>query len=440
MFTGIPQEYLRGSTSDFIVREGADLLGRWKDHAAWWQGRLDHGVDPYGKFTTGHITTVCKMGTRDGKPFAGVNFGSQEYLNLASHPAVHAAAKAAIDEFGVHSAGSAALMGNTERSRELESRLAAFLGYTDCTVFPTGWGAGYGSIRTLVGPDDHVVIDVLAHACLQEGARNATKNVHLFPHLSNEAVGRRLERIRREYPTAGILVVTETVFSMDSDVPDLLGLRSLCDLYNATLFVDAAHDLGALGPTGRGHLENQGAIGLPDIVMGSFSKTFASNGGFVACNTRDLKTAFRFNCGPLTFTNALSAMQCAIILKCLDIVESQEGADLRSRLMANILHMRTGMQAAGFELLGQPSAIVPAIIGESSLSRLTTRYLYEAGAVVNLVEFPAVSKNTCRWRLQVMARHGKSEIDTFLELAAKARKKASAHLNSMTPAREPSLV
>ncbi len=111
----------------------------------------------------------------------------------------------------------------------LEERLAAFLGYADCTLFPTGWGAGYGVIKALVTEQDHVLIDVLAHACLQEGARNATSKVHHFPHLSNDGVRRRLERIRQEDPQAGILVVTETVFSMDSDVPDIGGLQALCN-------------------------------------------------------------------------------------------------------------------------------------------------------------------------------------------------------------------
>lgn len=156
--------------------------------------------------------------------FTGVNFGSQDYLSLAGHPAIRAAATEAASKFGVHSAGSAALMGNTGLSVELERQLADFLGYADCTVFPTGWGAGYGTIKTLVRPSDHIVIDVLAHACLREGARNATANVHTFPHLSNKAVERRLKRIREEDAETGILVVTETVFSMDSDVPDLAEL------------------------------------------------------------------------------------------------------------------------------------------------------------------------------------------------------------------------
>jgi glycine C-acetyltransferase len=255
------------------------LLSRWDKHYVWCEGRLANKVESYCRYTSSEISTICSTTTRDGATYTGVNFASQDYLSLATHPAIRSAAKDAIDTLGVHSAGSAPLQGNTALSVTLERKLANFLGYAGSTVYPTGWGAGYGVIKTLIRPDDHVVIDILAHACLQEGARNATKNVHHFPHLSNEGVRRRLERIRKDHPDAGILVVTETLFSMDSDVPDIAGLQALCRHYGATLLVDVAHDLGAIGATGRGFLEEQSMVGSVDILMGSFSKTFASNGG-----------------------------------------------------------------------------------------------------------------------------------------------------------------
>lgn len=435
-FEKIDDAYLKGMYIDFVDRGSADLVGRWSSHLRWWNGRLAHNIDPYAKWTLNGIHADATTCLRNGQIVEGINFASQEYLNLASHPDVHAAAKQAIDAYGVHSAGSTTLMGQTRLSRELEERLSAFLGYRDCTVFPTGWGAGYGVIKALVTENDHVVIDVLAHACLQEGARNATDKIHTFPHLSLDGVRRRLERIRNEDPRAGILVVTETVFSMDSDVPDIGAMQDLCNAYGATLLVDAAHDIGAIGPTGRGYLELQGRIGVPDILMGSFSKTFASNGGFVASNNPALKIALYFNAGPLTFTNALSPMACAVVLKCLDIIESEEGAALREKLMANIIDLRHALQAAGFELLGGPSAIVPAVLGDTALSRLMTRYTLEAGAIVNLVEYPAVSRNSSRWRLQVMALHERRHIDRLVAIALKARETAQAHLAALTSERD----
>jgi glycine C-acetyltransferase len=408
-----------------------NLLDRWNGHQGWWDARLAAGVDPYCKTTLGKIGPAGTTRMRGGAVHAGVNFASQDYLSLAGHPAIAEAAKRAIDRFGVHSAGSPALMGNSALSVQLERRLAGFLGYDDCTVFATGWAAGYGVIKTLVQPDDYIVIDRLAHASLQEGARSATRNVFSVPHLSNAATAGRLERLRRDRPDAGILVVSETVFSMDSDVPDIAGLVDICDRLGATLLVDAAHDIGAIGPTGRGFLERQGMTGRPDVLMGSFSKTFASNGGFVACNHPALKMALRSSCGPLTFSNALSPVQAAIVLRAMDIIEAEEGNRRRTRLLKNATRLRAGLQSAGFDLLGEPSAIVPAVLGATALSRLATRYALEAGALVNLVEHPAVSMNTCRWRLQVMADHNDQQVDDMVRIAALARQKAASHLQQL---------
>ncbi|MEF0941643.1 hypothetical protein [Rhizobium sp. BR 362] len=148
--------------------------------------RTRNGLDPYSKYTAAWIDTEIVAYARNGEPFPGVNFASQDYLNLATEKRVINVATEAAERYGVHSAGSSALMGLTEMTIELERKLATFLGLADATVFPTGWGAGYGLIRTLVRRDAHVVIDVLAHACLQEGADAATGNVHRFPHCSNE--------------------------------------------------------------------------------------------------------------------------------------------------------------------------------------------------------------------------------------------------------------
>lgn len=416
---------LYGVAEDY-KRDGRDLLKRWHSYSEWLEARLAAGVEPYSKATTSRVGPGGTGQLRNGLPLNGVNFASQDYLNLSTHPRIHAAAKAAIDRYGVHSAGSVALMGNSTLSLELERRLAGFLGYRDCTVFPTGWGAGYGLIRTLVRPDDHVVIDMLAHASLQEGAGNATRNVHRVPHCSNHAVLRRLQRIRKTNADCGILVVTETLFSMDSDVPDIAELQDICSAHGATLMVDVAHDLGAIGPTGRGFLEIQGMIGKVDVVMGSFSKTFAANGGFVACQDPALKLALRYNCGPLLFTNALSPVQAGIVLAALDIVEGPEGGERRARLMGNSMRLRCGLEAAGFTLLGQPSAIVPVILGDNAFSRLATRYALAAGSIVNLVEHPAVSRNSCRWRLQMMADHTDGQIDLLLAIAGRARDVAHA--------------
>jgi glycine C-acetyltransferase len=293
---------------------------------------------------------------------------------------------------------------------KLEEKIAEFLGAPESILFPTGWAAGFGAIKGLVRSTDHVVLDVLAHTCLQEGAMASTRNVYRFRHLQLDDCRRVLSQIRERDTENGIMVVTEGLFSMDSDTPDLLAFQDLCNEYGATLLVDVAHDLGNLGPDGRGHIGMQDAIGKVDLVMGSFSKTFGSNGGFVTCRNRALKEYFRFYSPSCTFSNALSPMQAATVLKAFEIIEAPEGAELRNKLMRNILSLRSQLIAAGFEVYGDPSAIVCVKMGNEGLARLVSRQLPGVNLIANLVEFPAVAKGQARFRMQVMANHTEQDI------------------------------
>jgi len=428
MFDNIPDQLRTSLPAVEKQTYPVNLLERWEQPGIWWQERVEHKIDPYQKYSTTRVGNFIEGAHRDGTPFRGHNFASQDYLSLASHPDLMKAAISAIETYGLHSAGSAALMGNTALSVALERRLAGFLGYDDVIVFPIGWAAGYGAVKTLVKPQDHVVIDILAHACLQEAARDATDNVHVHSHMNVKAVESRLARIRREDETCGILVVTETLFSMDSDVPDIAALQAICHQYNATLLVDCAHDLGSLGATGRGKLEDFDMVGKVDILVGAFSKSFASMGGFVATNSKGFRFGLRGQCGPSTFTNAMSPIQAATILAALDLIEGEEGKARRARLMHNSLRLRAGLEEAGFEVLGKPSAVVPMLIGDVLLARLMTRYAVDFGGIVNLVEHPAVARNACRWRLQVMADHTDEQIDAMIEIAEKSREMAEMHV------------
>lgn len=416
-----PIDTLEGVTTDYIDPANPDLLDRWSPMTDWLSARLSAGLDPYCKANTGRIGPRVTGQDRAGRIIEGLNFAAQDYLSLSSHPAVIAAVVKAAEAFGVHSAGSGALMGLSTLTLQLEQTVARFVGTTDATVFPTGWGAGYAAIRALVRPDDHIIIDLLAHNCLSEAAQAATPNLHRFPHLSTDAVARRLERIRTEDPDAGILIVTEGIFSMDADSPDIAALQALARRWRATLLVDVAHDLGASGPDGKGEIGRQGMLGDVDIVMGSFSKTFAGNGGFVASNHPALKLALRLMTGPQTFTNAMSPVQAAAVAAAFAIVASPEGQERRARLAQNARHLRDRLLAAGFQILGDPGPITPVIIGRNAQARRLTAAVIASGGIVNLVEFPAVSRNACRWRLQVMADHTPSDIEEFVQIATAAR-------------------
>jgi glycine C-acetyltransferase len=366
----------------------------------------------------------------------GVNFASQDYLSLSSHPAVKSAAKETIDRCGVHSAGSPALVGNTSHSVALERKIADFLKMEEAVLYPTGWAAGFGIIKGLVRSADHVVMDMLSHSCLQEGAHAATTNIHLFRHLDNEYCRNILTKIRSKDKENGILVVTEGLFSMDSDTPDLAALQRLCHEFNATLVVDVAHDLGCLGEDGRGHIGMQNMLGKIDLVMGSFSKTFASNGGFVACKSRAVKEYLRFYSAPATFSNALSPAQAATVLKAFEIVDSAEGRTLRAALMANVLNLRQELNEADLDFYGDPSAIVCVKMGTEGLARLVSKQLVELGLIANLVEFPAVPKGAARIRMQVMANHSAQNIAQAVQVLKTARQQAELELEGIKqPAR-----
>ena len=416
----VPKEALGGSMKDFRVLKNPNLMERCEAFFEWQDLRRQSGTWPFSRATESGPQATCAVRDDSGYLMTGVNFASQDYLSLSSHNAVLEAAKSAIDTMGVHSAGSPALVGNTSTSIALESELADFLKMQNTILFPTGWAAGFGVIKGIVRSHDHIVMDSLAHACLQTGAQAATRNIHRHRHLDVDHVREKLAAIRSKDKDAGIMIVTEGLFSMDSDVPDIAALQQLAHSYGATLMVDVAHDLGNLGPGGTGHIGKQGMLGDVDLVMGSFSKTFGSNGGFVASNNRAVKEYLRFYSPSCTFSNALSPAQVATISKSLEIVRSEEGADLRDQLMMNVLSLRGQIVSQGMEIYGEPSAIVAVKTGDEALARLTARELPKVGLLANLVEFPAVAKGQARFRLQVMAGHTAGEIEEAATAMLKA--------------------
>ena len=397
-----PVEALTGSMRDFREPHGSDLIARVEGFYRWQDLRRLYGLWPYSKSTEEAPLSVCAAKDDSGLHFRGLNFATQDYLSLSSDPEIKEVAKAVIEEYGVHSAGSSALAGNTKYSLKLEQTISEFLNLKHTVLYPTGWAAGYGAIKALVRPADHVVMDGLSHACLQEGANSATNNVHLHRHLDLQSARRHLQRIRDVDKGNAILVVTESLFSMDSDTPDLAGLQTLCREFEATLLVDVAHDLGAIGEGGRGFIGKQNMLGQIDIVMGSFSKTFASNGGFVSCNSPAVKQYLKFYGCSATFSNALSPVQAATVTKAFEIVQSDRGRDLRRLLLKRVGQLRNALAAAGLNFIGDPSAIVPVVVGNESLARMVSRRLPALEVIANLVEYPAVAKGNARFRLQMM--------------------------------------
>ena len=400
----------------FATPRGAHLLDRTQPLGDWLDLRAELNTWPYARTLQERPTTETVLQSQNHRRVAGMNFGSQDYLGLSQHPAILAAAKEALDEFGPHAAASPMLQGNTVPGRRLEHALAETLETEHVMLFPTGWAAGFGAITGLVRPSDSVVIDQLSHACLMQGARAATQNVYLFRHNDVEALRHRLSRLRAKDAENAILVVSEGLFSMDSDTPEIEAMQRVCREFGAVLMMDVAHDFGATGPGGTGQIGIQHMLGKVDLVMGSFSKTFSSNGGFVATNSRAARQFLGIYGGSHIYSNGISPVQSAVALEALRIVRGEEGDALRLRSFDNILRLRAGFESRGIECLGNPSNVVPVMCGDETVAKITSRLLEEEGLIANLVEYPAVPRERARFRFQIMASHTEAQIDRAVEV------------------------
>jgi 7-keto-8-aminopelargonate synthetase-like enzyme len=396
---------LEGSFADFVRLSGKSLELRTQRFHERLRNRMEQGVWPFStqlQSAPGPEATVIDAA---GTERTGVNFASYDYLGLSTHTEVRAAAIEAINQYGTHTAGAPILQGNSALSLRLQEAVADMLGLAHVVLFPTGWAAGYGVITALIRPKDHVVLDQYAHNCCVQGAMAATPNVHRARHLSTDAFARQLRRIRATDTENAILVVTEGIFSMNGDSPDLAALQTACREYDATLLVDVAHDLGSVGPGGTGIVGLQGLLGKVDLVIGSFSKAFAANGGFASTSSAAIGEYLRVGAPSRTFSNAISPPQCAAALKAVEIVRSAEGDLLRERVNQVARVLRETLVASGVVCLGKPGPLVPVLLGREAVGRITAALCFDSGVFANLIEYPAVSVGACRLRMQVMGTH-----------------------------------
>jgi 7-keto-8-aminopelargonate synthetase-like enzyme len=276
---------------DYLRTDGFDLLARWERHGAFWDARLATGLDPSSRTVADRGDGVARVLTRGHEAMTGIDLSSRDPLSLAHHPRLRAVAIEAASRWGVHAAGPLSSQGGSPPLIRLEERIAETLCYAEAVIFPTRWASGQGTIRALVRPSDHVVIDADSSSGLLDGAATATANVHRLPECSPEAAGAVLARIRARDARIGILVVAQTLSERDSTVADIAGLRDVCRSWNANLLVDISGDFGAMGDGGLGVLGAQGMIGEVDVVVGSLSPTFAANGGFAAAASPGIRQA-----------------------------------------------------------------------------------------------------------------------------------------------------
>jgi 7-keto-8-aminopelargonate synthetase-like enzyme len=377
-----------------------------------------NGVYPFNRTVSSRLDTEVYMtNTWADENKKLLNFGSQDYMGLTRHPAIIQTAKDTIDEHGVTSGGTPVLGGRNRLTNKLERKIASSLGLDQAQVFASGWNACFGAVAGLVTSKDYIVMDMLMHNSSDVAAKYATEKVYKFKHNDLDDLEKKLQFCtERATGDVGIFVLVESLYSMNSDSPDLPQVYALCRQYDAILIIDIAHDYGCMGDTGLGLIETLDLKQCKDVVvMGSMSKTLCSPGGFVA-GPATIRNQIEVFSPSYTFASSISTISCAVAFKALEIALSDEGKVIRDRLMDNINYAISELNKYGFMTNGTPSPFVPVLIGDSRLARLMSRELLEAGLVANLIEFPAVPRNRSIIRFQMMGGMTREQIAKGAEM------------------------
>jgi len=349
----------------------------------------------------------------DGKRL--VMAGSNNYLGLTQDPRVKQAAVDAVMKYGSGCTGSRFLNGTLALHVELESRLAKFMRRESALTFSTGFQVNLGVISTLAGKDDLIFCDRENHASIFDGCRLSFAKVRKYRHNDMGHLADLLSQAPREQ---GKLIVTDGVFSMRGDLCDLPGIVALAKEHRATVMVDDAHGIGVLGEHGRGTAEHFGLEADVDIVMGTFSKSLACLGGFVAA--RDEVIHFiKHNARALIFSASITPASAASALAALDILEREP--ERRARLRRNAEKMKRGLRDLGYQTGASDSVIVPVRVGEAVATFRFWKRLFDNGVFTNPVIPPAVPEGECLIRTSYMATHTEEELDRVLEVFERLR-------------------
>lgn len=338
-----------------------------------------------------------------------VMVGSNNYLGLLDHPKVKQAAQAAIDRYGVATCGSRFLNGTLDIHVELENRLAAFMKKEAALTFSTGFQTNQGIISTLIGKGDAVLMDRMDHASIIDACRLSFGDVYKFKHNDMADLERILSSLS---PDQGKLIVVDGVFSMEGDVADLPGIVKLAKKYRSRIMVDDAHGLGVMGTNGRGTCEHFGVEDEVDVVMGTFSKSFASLGGFVAGNKKVISYIKHF-ARALIFSASITPASVATVIATLDIIETEPGR--RARLWEITNKMKSSFQAMGYNTGPSVTPIIPLMIFDDEKAFMLWKSLREHGIFANPVIYPAVSQGQSLIRTSYSATHSDEELDYVLE-------------------------
>ena len=342
--------------------------------------------------------------------------GTYNYMGMTFDPDVILAGKTALDEFGAGTTGSRVLNGTYQGHRECEDALKEFYGMDHAMVFSTGYQANLGIISTIAGKDDYVILDADSHASIYDGCALGTANIVRFRHNSVEDLDRRLGRIPAE---AGKLVVLEGVYSMLGDIAPLTEMIAVCKKHGAMILVDEAHSMGFFGPNGRGVAEDQGCLDDVDFVIGTFSKSVGTVGGFCVSNHPKFEI-MRLVCRPYVFTASLPPS--VVATAATSIRKLMHAGNKRAHLWENSKILHKGLRDLGFEI-GTPeaqSAIIAVIMPDLETGAAMWQALLEEGVYVNLARPPATPANMTLLRCSLCAEHSSDEVQTILQRFATA--------------------
>ena len=371
----------------------------------------NQGIYPYFREISSDQDTVVKM---NGKEV--LMFGSNSYLGLTNHPKLKEASKKAIDKYGSGCAGSRFLNGSLDIHTELEEKLAAFVGKDEALVFSTGYQVNLGVISSVVGRHDYIIMDDTNHACIIDGARLSFAKKLKYRH--NDMAS--LEQVLQKLPQDVIrLIVTDGVFSMEGDICKLPEIVALAKKYNANIMVDDAHALGVIGKGGRGTASHFGLTDDVDLIMGTFSKSLASIGGFIAADS-DTINFLKHHARSLIFSASIAPANAASVIAALDLI--QEEPELIDNLWDITKYTMDGLRSIGLETGPTETPIIPIYVRDDIKTFKLTAMLQEMGVFVNPVISPAVASEDSLIRFSLMASHTRAQVDEALGKLEKVAK------------------
>ena len=365
------------------------------------------GIYPYFRPISSEQNTEVLMNGRKV-----LMFGSNSYMGLTNHPKVIEAAVAATKKYGTGMAGSPFLNGTLDIHKQLEARLAEYVGKEDCMLYSTGFGVNLGVVSTLTGREDYVILDEQDHASIIEGRRLSFSNYLKYRH--NDMAD--LERKIKERPGRQGMIVSDGVFSMDGDIVDLPGLVELADAYGLLSMIDEAHATGVIGDTGRGCEEHFLMEGQVDILMGTLSKAIGAEGGYV-CGSRTLTEYLKNKARSYIFSTSLSPVTMAAAKRALELIEKEPWRV--ERLQENISHFCGQLREHGVEADSE-TAIIPIRIGEEEKAVKVSARLMEQGFFIPAIRYPTVKKGEAMLRAALMATHTKEELAAAAAAIAEA--------------------